>query len=102
MNVAPWFIEEMENPQEIWDVLKYIEQDVRGDVATFSDPTWRQYALDAIDEMRTYMFVFADGSVTKEEGWDEGCHRSVAHGATLSFTVCESEYLLGCFSVSVP
>jgi hypothetical protein len=36
---------------------------VRGDVATFSDPTWRQYALDAIDEMRTYKFVFSsDGT----------------------------------------
>jgi hypothetical protein len=57
--------EEMENPQEIWDAPKYIEQDMRGDVAMFSDPTWPQYVLDAIDEMRTYKFVVAgDGSVT--------------------------------------
>ena len=52
--------EDME-PQDIWNTLKGIESDVNSGAVTFKDPDWKNYALEAIADMRIYKFNWKNG-----------------------------------------
>ena len=50
--------------QEIWNFLKKAEQDIKKEKVTFSNPDWSGYSLAAIQDVKDFKFIIADGTVT--------------------------------------
>jgi len=50
--------------QEIWDVLKQVEQDIKAEKLTFSKPDAPRYVLEAIQDVRNFKFIITDESIT--------------------------------------
>ena len=48
--------------QQLWDALKGIEEEAKNDKVTFADPTWKGYALEAIQEMQSFKFQMSNGA----------------------------------------
>jgi hypothetical protein len=55
-------------PQAIWDALKDIERDLNSGTITFENPDWKQHALEAIADMKTFKFNCKNNKWEDKEG----------------------------------
>ena len=50
--------------QEIWNMLKKMEQDIKDEKVTFPNPEWVRHVLSAIQDVRDFKFVITNGTIT--------------------------------------